>query len=75
LLLCATANVVATDRLHPRALLTPFTDDVELTSGDRRTYTGQAKAQRAKAFQRIDVSFDDHGQGDAHSSRRGTKNG
>ena len=60
LLLCAQANVVATDRLYPRALLTPFTDNVELTRGDRKTYTGQAKAQRAKGFQRIDVTFDDH---------------
>ena len=60
LLLCAAANVVATDRLYPRALLTQFTDDVDLTSGDRRTYIGQAKAQRAKAFQRIDVTFDGH---------------
>lgn len=58
LLLCAAANVVATDRLYPRALLTQFTDDVELTGADRRTYTGQAKAQRAKAFQHIDVTFD-----------------
>ena len=60
LLVCAQANVVATDRLYPRALLTPFTDNVELTRGDRKTYTGQAKAQRAKGFQRIDVTFDDH---------------
>ena len=59
LLLCAEANVVATDRLYPRALLTPFTDNVELTRGDRKTYTGQAKAQRAKGFERIDVTFDD----------------
>ena len=59
LLLCAEANVVATDRLYPRALLTPFTDNVDLTHGDRKTYTGQAKAQRAKGFQRIDVTFDD----------------
>jgi membrane protein len=61
LLLCATANVVATDRLYPRALLTQFTDDVDLTGGDRRTYIGQAKAQRAKSFQRIHVDFDGHG--------------
>ena len=61
LLLCAEANVVAADRLHPRALLTPFTDNVELTRADRKTYTGQAKAQRAKGFQRIDVTFDDRG--------------
>lgn len=59
LLLCATANVVAIDRLHPRALLTQVTDDVALTRGDRRTYKAQAKAQRARAFQRIDVSFGD----------------
>ncbi|MCV7286771.1 YihY/virulence factor BrkB family protein [Mycolicibacterium wolinskyi] len=59
LLLCAEANVVAADHLYPRALLTPFTDNVKLTRGDRKTYTGQAKAQRAKGFQRIDVSFDD----------------
>ncbi|MDX1888969.1 YihY/virulence factor BrkB family protein [Mycolicibacterium sp. 050158] len=68
LLLCATANVVAADRLHPRALLTPFTDDVELTGGDRRTYTGQAKAQRAKSFQRIEVAFDGPTGHDAESS-------
>ena len=59
LLLCAEANVVATDRLYPRALLTPFTDNVDLTRGDRKTYIGQAKAQRAKGFERIDVTFDD----------------
>jgi YihY family inner membrane protein len=59
LLLCAEANVVAADHLYPRALLTPFTDNVELTRGDRKTYTGQAKAQRAKGFERIDVSFDE----------------
>lgn len=59
LLVCAEANVVATERLYPRALLTPFTDNVDLTHGDRKTYVGQAKAQRAKGFERIDVSFDD----------------
>ncbi|MGZ5364030.1 MAG: YihY/virulence factor BrkB family protein [Mycobacterium sp.] len=58
LLLCAQGNVVATDRLYPRSLLTPFTDNVDLTHGDRKTYIGQAKAQRAKGFQRIDVTFD-----------------
>jgi membrane protein len=60
LVLCAEASVVATDRLYPRALLTPFTDNVQLTRGDRKTYSKQAKAQRAKGFQRIDVTFGDH---------------
>jgi membrane protein len=29
--LCVGVNVVAVDHLHPRALLTPFTDNVVLT--------------------------------------------
>jgi YihY family inner membrane protein len=58
LVLCAEVNVVRVDRLHPRALLTPFTDDVRLTRGDERAYAGAAEAQRSKGFQTIDVSFD-----------------
>lgn len=58
LVMCAEVNVVRVDRLHPRALLTPFTDDVELTPADRRTYAGKAKAERAKGFQHVEVSFD-----------------
>jgi len=58
LVLCVEINVVRVDRLHPRALLSPFTDNVELTDGDRKTYTGRAKAQRAKGFQCVEVSFD-----------------
>jgi hypothetical protein len=39
-----------------------------LTRGDRKTYIGQAKAQRAKGFQRIDVTFgDDHQSQDTQS--------
>ena len=43
LLLCAEANVVATDHLYPRALLTPFTDNVELTRVLRATPAGRAE--------------------------------
>lgn len=57
LMLCAEINVVRVDRLHPRALLTPFTDNVDLTAADRKAYAGQAEAQRAKSFQQVDVSF------------------
>ena len=60
----AEINVVSVDHLYPRALLTPFTDNVDLTSGDERAYTGQAQAQRAKGFEDIDVTFDD----DDHTS-------
>lgn len=55
-------NVVRVEKLYPRALLTPFTDDVELTEGDRLTYTGQAEAQRSKGFEEIEVTFDEPGQ-------------
>jgi len=58
LLVCAEINTVRVDGLHPRALLTPFTDDVDLTNADRKMYAGQAEAQRAKGFQRVEVSFD-----------------
>lgn len=51
-------NVVRVDKLYPRALLTPFTDDVDLTEGDKLTYTGQAEAQRSKGFEEIEVTFD-----------------
>jgi len=57
LVLCVEANVVRARRLYPRALLTPFTDNVDLTRGDRSAYTAQAKAQRNKGFEDIDVSF------------------
>lgn len=57
LVLCAELNVVRVDRLYPRALLTPFTDDVELTSADRRTYARKAKAEQVKGFQRVAVTF------------------
>ncbi|MGA9871413.1 MAG: YihY/virulence factor BrkB family protein [Rhodococcus sp. (in: high G+C Gram-positive bacteria)] len=51
-------NAVRVNKLYPRALLTPFTDDVELTEGDKLTYTGQAEAQRSKGFEEIEVTFD-----------------
>ena len=57
--LCIELNVVRVIRMHPRALMTPFTDNVRLTAGDRRAYTRQAKAQRSKGFQRVDVFFDE----------------
>jgi membrane protein len=57
-------NVVLARRLYPRALLTPFTDAVELTEADRRVYADYAKAQRHKGFQRVRVSFQDDAPGD-----------
>jgi membrane protein len=57
-LLCVEIDVVRVNRMHPRSLLTPFTDNVTLTSGDRRAYSRQAKAQRSKGFEHVDVNFD-----------------
>ncbi len=57
-LLCVEVDVVRVNRMHPRSLLTPFTDNVTLTSADRRAYSRQAKAHRSKGFQHVDVNFD-----------------
>lgn len=51
-------SVVLTRHLYPRALLTPFTDDVELTDADRRVYAAYAQAQRHKGFEKVSVTFD-----------------
>ena len=51
-------NVVLARRLWPRALLTPFTDSVELTHADRKAYTSYARAQRHKGFEEVTVRFD-----------------
>lgn len=55
--ICIELNAVRSDKLYPRALLTPLTDSVHLTAGDERAYRGMAKAQRNKGFQEIDVAF------------------
>ena len=63
-------NVVVHKRLYPRALLTPFTDAVELTEADRRVYTDYARAQRHKGFERVSVTFDRE-EADAGEASRG----
>jgi uncharacterized BrkB/YihY/UPF0761 family membrane protein len=57
-LLSVEINIVRVNHTYPRSLLTPFTDSVTLTAGDRRAYSRQAKAQRSKGFQHVDVTFD-----------------
>ena len=52
-------NVVLIKRLYPRALLTPFTDAVQLTEADKQVYREYAQAQRHKGFEQIDVDFGD----------------
>ncbi|WP_232677339.1 YihY/virulence factor BrkB family protein [Nocardioides sp. R-C-SC26] len=58
-------NVVLARRLWPRALLTPFTDAVDLTDADRRAYAMYAQMQRHKGFETVVVRFDGR-DGDTH---------
>jgi membrane protein len=51
-------NVVLRRRLYPRALLTPFTDNVSPTEADLKAYTQYAKSQRHKGFQSIESTFE-----------------
>jgi membrane protein len=53
----AEINVVSQLKLWPRALLTPFTDNVHLTPADERTYALYAEAERHKGFETVDVDF------------------
>ena len=55
-------NVVRTKRLYPRALLTPFTDNVDLTDADRRAYLDAVNSQQFKGFQSVTVHYEDDGQ-------------
>ncbi|GAA1952710.1 hypothetical protein GCM10009798_09920 [Nocardioides panacihumi] len=58
-------NVVLVRRLWPRALLTPFTDSVDLTDADRRAYASYALMNRHKGFETVAVTFDGR-DGDTH---------
>ncbi len=55
-------NVVLAKRLYPRSLLTPLTDNVDLTAADQRAYAARVRSQRLKGFQRVEVTFDHGGQ-------------
>ncbi len=55
-------NVVRGRQLYPRALLTPFTDNVDLTEADQEAYTDYAEAQRTKGFEQVEVTFEHDGQ-------------
>jgi len=56
---------VLAEKLWPRALLTPFTDQVDLTDADRKAYAMYAQSQRHKGFETVSVRFDGR-DGDSH---------
>ena len=62
IVMAAEINVVRVKHLYPRSLMTPFTDDVDLTAADQETYTAAAVAQGAKGFESVDVTFENDGQ-------------
>jgi membrane protein len=62
LVLCTEINVVRRDRLWPRALMTPLTDDVDLTRADKEAYASYAEAERFKGNEAVDVTFADRDQ-------------
>jgi YihY family inner membrane protein len=55
-------NVVRARQLYPRALLTPFTDNVDLTDADQRAYLDAVNSQQFKGFQSVTVHYEDDGQ-------------
>ncbi|HWE55894.1 MAG TPA: YihY/virulence factor BrkB family protein [Acidimicrobiales bacterium] len=58
-MLGAEVNAVLHRHLWPRALLTPFTDNVDLTEADQSAYESYAHIQRFKGFEKIDATFDE----------------
>src|SRR3954465_1144958 len=50
-------NVVLVRRLWPRALLTPFTDSVDLTDADRRASAAYALLNRHRGSGAVAVTF------------------
>jgi membrane protein len=64
--LCAELNVVRANKFWPRSLLTPFTDNVQLTAGDRRAYGSYPITEKHKGFQNVDVDFDQPNAEESH---------
>lgn len=56
-LMTAEVSAVRVLRLWPRSLLTPFTDRVRLTRGDRRAYRAYARTEAFKGFEHVEVRF------------------
>ncbi|MEP6598361.1 MAG: YihY/virulence factor BrkB family protein [Actinomycetota bacterium] len=64
IILCAEANAVRVNKLWPRNLLAPFSDDVALTDADRRAYASYPPTEKHKPFENVDVDFDPPGTDD-----------
>ena len=61
IVMCAEYSAVRAKKLWPRSLLTPFTDNVQLTEGDRRAYSSYPLTEKHKGFETVEVDFDEPG--------------
>jgi uncharacterized BrkB/YihY/UPF0761 family membrane protein len=61
IVICAEYSVVRARKLWPRSLLTPFTDNVKLTEGDRRAYSSYPLTEKHKGFETVEVDFHEPG--------------
>jgi hypothetical protein len=62
-------SAVRAKKLWPRSLLTPFTDNVRLTEGDRRAYASYPMTEKHKGFETVEVEFHEPGaDGEANGS-------
>jgi len=52
-------NVVRAKQLYPRSLLSPFTEQSELTEADERSFSDAAYSTRFKDRQDVEVTFDE----------------
>jgi membrane protein len=68
IVMCAEYSVVRAKKLWPRSLLTPFTDNVRLTEGDRRAYSSYPLTEKHKGFETVEVEFHEPGPGGSTGS-------
>jgi YihY family inner membrane protein len=61
IVMCAEYSAVSAKKLWPRSLLTPFTDNVRLTEGDRRAYASYPRTEKHKGFETVEVEFHEPG--------------
>ncbi len=64
LVLAVEINVVLLNKLYPRALLAPFTEDTDLTHADEQSFSDLAISTKTKEHEDVDVSFKQNAKGD-----------
>ena len=73
IVVCAEYSAVRVKKLWPRSLLTPFTDNVRLTEGDRRAYSSYPLTEKHKGFETVEVDFDEPGDSQGQAGADGSR--